>query len=140
MVRNVVNGAGLEGEAGIRIGGSGNTAIGNRVLNANTDGFELGGSGPNLFEDNVARGNGGDGFQITPPATDIELNGNVAIGNGADGFENDAADTVLRRNQASGNHRDCANDGTIALKKKNKCADGSNFNQPGTASPRHRAR
>jgi hypothetical protein len=41
---------------------------------------------------------------------------------------------VLRKNRASGNHRDCANDGTIATKQGNKCADGSNFNLPGTAS------
>jgi hypothetical protein len=133
LVGNVVNGAGLEGEEGIEISGDDNTLIANRVLNAKEDAFYVTGDG-NVLQENVARGNGGDGFQVVAGYTDNVLIRNVAIGNGADGIENDGTDTVLRKNRASGNHRDCANDGTIAVKQGNRCADGSNFNLPGTAS------
>jgi len=36
----------------------------------------------------------------------------------------------VRRNVSRKNRTDCANDGVIAVKEKNKCADGSNFNVP----------
>jgi parallel beta-helix repeat protein len=133
VVDNVVNGAGLESEVGFNIDGDDNTFVGNRVLNAKEDAFYITGS-DNVLEENVARGNGGDGFQVLGGYLDNVLVRNVAIGNGADGIENDGTDTVLRKNRSSGNHRDCANDGTIAVKQGNQCADGSNFNLPGTAS------
>ena len=44
--------------------GDDNTLIGNRVLNAVEDAFYISGDG-NRLEENVARSNGGDGFQIT---------------------------------------------------------------------------
>ena len=133
LVRNVINGVGLEGEEGIDIDGDDNTLIGNRILNAKEDAFYVDGIG-NVLEENVARGNGGDGFQVNSTSVDTVLVRNLSIGNGADGIENDGTDTILRRNEARSNHRDCANDGTIAVKQGNRCADGSNFNLPGTAS------
>ena len=133
VVGNVVNGAGLESESGIYVDSDESTYVGNRILNAKEDAFYVNGS-DNVFEENVARSNGGDGFQVVAGMLDNVLLRNVAIGNGADGIENDGTDTVLRKNRASGNHRDCANDGTIAVKQGNQCADGSNFNLGGTAS------
>ena len=139
LVDNVVNGAGSEQEEAFYLSGAdNNTLIGNRVVNGGGDGFYISGD-ENVLEDNVARGNGGDGFYVSS-YQDNTLLRNSAVDNGADGFENDGTDTILRKNEASQNRRDCANDGTIAVKQQNKCADGSNFNQPGTASRVHRRR
>jgi parallel beta-helix repeat protein len=132
LVENVIRNAGSESEDAMYVSGDGNTLIGNRVLSGGGDGFSLSGADLRL-EDNLARGNGGDGFYTSTDADNVLLR-NRALANGGDGFENNGTDTVLRKNRASGNHRDCANDGTIAVKQGNKCADGSNFNLPSTAS------
>lgn len=109
----------------------------NKAIGGGGDGFYISGD-DNLLEDNVARKNYGDGFEIGMYSENRVI-GNVALRNGADGIENRGAQTILRGNRASGNRRDCANDGTIASKKRNRCADGSNFNKEGTArqSERH---
>jgi hypothetical protein len=132
IVGNLITGNGSGQDDSVYLAGSGNVFIGNRVLNGAGDGFGIYGPA-NRFEDNLVRGNGGDGYYVSGYA-DTVLVRNVAIGNGADGIENDGTDTVLRKNRSSGNHRDCANDGTIAVKQGNQCADGSNFNLGGTAS------
>jgi parallel beta-helix repeat protein len=130
---NLVKGAGSEGEAAFYISGDGNTLTGNSAITNGGDGFEFT-DDENVVKNNVARDNDGDGFYIS--GTDNALTSNVATKNKADGFENDGTDTVLKKNKASGNRRDCANDGSIATKKQNDCADGSDFEKPGTASRR----
>jgi hypothetical protein len=140
IVGNVVRTSNNEHEPALYINGDDNTVRGNRSIGNGGDGFDIDGD-DNLLVENLARANGGDGFYVDSLSDGSQLNANLAFGNGADGFENDGTNTAVRRNRAANNHRDCANDGTIAVKKKNKCADGSNFNQPGTASRvKHRRR
>lgn len=131
--RNVVRSAGSESEESFYLVGEGNTFTENTSVNGGGDGIAVFGDN-NRLEENLARGNGGDGIYLGGVYQGQVLLRNVAIGNGADGIENDATGTILRKNRASGSHRDCANDGTIAVKQGNRCADGSNFNEPGTAS------
>jgi hypothetical protein len=135
VVDNVARSSGLQQEAAFAVYGSGNLLRGNRAIGNMGDGFVV--EGPeNRFVSNEARKNHGDGFDVGAfgSANDTVLTRNVARDNSADGFENNGEDTILRRNRASGNRRDCANDGTIARKVKNRCADRSNFKLPGTAS------
>jgi parallel beta-helix repeat protein len=134
---NTVKGAGSESESGFYVPGDDNKISDNKAVSNGGDGFEISGNS-NKLEDNVAKDNDGDGFFVGSGYLDNVLVSNTANDNKADGFENDGTDTVFRKNKASGNRRDCANDGTIAEKQGNDCADGSNFNEPGTASRKRR--
>jgi hypothetical protein len=129
VIGNTTRDAGWEQEDGFYLSATNVTVKRNKAMGSGGDGFWITGD-DGLFEDNVARNNHGDGFDVFGHAN--RLIGNVAQGNKADGIENEATDTVLRRNRASGNRRDCANSGTIAVKQRNRCADKSNFKQPGT--------
>lgn len=129
VVNNTARDVGWEHEEAFTLDAGNVTFKRNKAIGAGGDGFYILGD-ENLIEDNVARKNHEDGFEVST-YTGNRLIGNVAQKNKADGIENLGTDTVLRRNRASGNRRDCANSGTIAVKQRNRCADKSNFNQPG---------
>jgi len=132
IIGNVVRDVGYEREDAFIIYGDGNLVRGNRALGNGGVGILVEG-GSNRLEGNVARGNHRTGIYINPYAGN-KLIANVATKNKTNGIYNAGSDTVLRRNRALGNRRDCANDGTIAAKAKNRCADKSNFTQTGVFS------
>lgn len=125
----------------------------------NESGFEVFGNGRNLLQGNTAVVSGEHGFEINSNGNELRKNvawlanvdgiytsgnrtkliNNRAFRNRGDGIENDGTDAVIVRNVAYRNRRDCANDGTIERKRDNFCADGSNFQKPGTVD-RHRRR
>jgi hypothetical protein len=121
---------GFEREDAFSILGDGARVLDNRALGNGGDGIALG-STSMIVRSNLARGNHLDGFQID--GIGLALTENDAIDNFGDGIDNDGLLTELRRNVARGNQVDCANSlaGTIAVKQRNRCADGSNFNVPG---------
>ena len=131
---------GAEGnEAGFEIDGDDNRIEGNRTFATGDDGLIV--FGGNRIIGNIARRSNIDGIGVDAGSTDTLLRSNQALGNFGDGIENDGDDTDLVKNRASGNRVDCVNDGTVDLKQGNKCADGSNFNEPGTVDrPAHRRR
>jgi parallel beta-helix repeat protein len=128
---NTARSSGIPYVSAFLVQGDDNVVRRNRSIGNAGTGLQVEGS-DNLIESNVLRKNHGDGINVNPGVTGNTLIRNEATGNKADGIENSGDDTVLRRNRASGNKRDCANDGTIAAKQKNRCADKSNFNLPGT--------
>lgn len=132
IIGNVARANGFEQEDGLYVSGDGNLVRGNRAIGNGGAGIYVGG-GSNRLERNVTRKNHGDGIYVSS-YPDNKLIANVATKNKANGFHNDGVDTVLRRNRASGNRRDCANDGSIAAKQKNRCADKSNFNKAGVVT------
>lgn len=134
---NVARDSGSQQEAGFNVIGDLNVVSLNSSIGNGGDGFLIDGD-DNLVTENSADKNHGDGFQVASAETDNTLTKNVATDNEADGIENDGTDTILKKNDASGNRRDCANDGTIAVQLNNECADGSDFALPGTASRKHR--
>lgn len=123
---------------------------------ANESAFEVFGDGRNRLIDNIARTTGEHGFESNSNRNVLRGNislyanrdgfhisgnrnslvANVAFANHGDGIENDGNNAKLIRNRSERNRRDCANDGTIARKTGNRCADGSNFNRPGTVRKR----
>jgi len=123
---------GAEGnEPGFEIDGDANRIERNSVFSSGDDGISASGADPVLVK-NVVRRSNIDGIQVDSGSTDAVLRRNLALGNFGDGIENDGTDTDLIENEARGNRRDCVNDGTVAQKQGNRCADGSNFNQAGT--------
>lgn len=129
---------GAEGnEPGLEIDGDNNTIVGNRGIASGEHGLEVDGDN-NRVRRNVARLANTDGIYVEGGIGNL-LKLNRAFINNGEGIENDGNATRLIRNEAAGNRRDCANDGTIAVKRRNRCADGSNFNEPGTLE-RRRAR
>lgn len=122
---------GAEGnEPGIEIDGLRNIIVGNRAVSSGEHGIEVGGNGSQVRR-NVSRRANVDGINLEF-GTNLVARLNEAFGNNGDGIENDGTATKLIRNVSAGNRRDCANDGTIAVKRRNRCKDGSNFNGPGT--------
>ena len=138
VVDNVIRDSGNEHEDGFDISGDDNVLTGNQSISNGGDGFSITGD-DNTLKSNSAKDNDGDGFALVSGSDDDVFTSNVATANKADGFENGGANTVFKKNEASKNRRDCANDGTIAEKQGNKCADGSDFNEPSTASRKGRA-
>lgn len=131
ITSNVSRRDGSEGnEPGIEIDGLRNVVVGNVAVASGEHGLEVGDNN-NAVRHNVSRRNNGDGIYVDF-GTGNTLRENRAIGNNGDGIDNNADATKLVRNSSSDNRVDCTNDGTIAVKRKNRCADGSNFNGPGT--------
>jgi hypothetical protein len=122
---------GAEGnEPGLEIDGVRNVIVGNRAVSSGEHGLEISGNNTQVRR-NISRRANVDGINIES-GDDLVARLNEAFSNNGDGIENDATATKLIRNVSAGNRRDCANDGTIAVKRRNRCKDGSNFNGPGT--------
>lgn len=135
VARNYVRNMASEEEPGIDIYGDDNEIRNNVAKNNSGEGIIVAGA-RNLVKNNVALVNGIDGIRIENygPVTvdDNVLIGNYAARNRAEGIENEATDTVIRRSISLDNLKvDCADEGTIAKKSNNSCADGSNFKKPG---------
>lgn len=143
------NGSESESESGFNIFGDDNLIEDNRANQNKRDGFRLSpdfdegdeGSDNNVFRKNTAGVNSKDGFDIDADDTDgdgqddlfntgTRLIQNVATNNRAEGIENNGLLTDVIGNRSSGNRTDCANSGTIDENQDNRCADGSNFNEP----------
>lgn len=127
---NVSRVDGAEGnEHSFDIAGNGNTIEDNLARESGADGFELNGDN-NTIRRNTSLDNLYDGLHLTG-GNNNRLLRNTARRNGGDGIENDGTDSVIRKSVSEKNRKDCTNDGTIAVKEGNRCADGSNFNVPG---------
>lgn len=98
-------------EAGIVVGGTGNTVSENLSRDNGNGGFRVAGTGHQLAT-NRALTNGGSGFVIV--GASIELVGNAASGNALTGIlvDPDATGTSLRRNAARRNNPDFCDQGT----------------------------
>jgi len=122
---------GAEGnEPGIEIRGARNIVIGNRAVASGEHGIDIdSGNGHNVRR-NVSRLANVDGIHVSSGAG-TTLKQNRAIDNAGDGIENDGVQTRVIGNKSHGNRKDCTNDGTIAAKRRNRCEDGSDFNEPG---------
>ena len=87
------------------------TVSGNKSIGNEDEGFYCNSCKDVLFENNLARDNGGNGFEQTAPNGDVNeriiYKNNRSIGNDRDGFEiNDSATLTLIRNTVNKNNGD----------------------------------
>ena len=131
---NVSRRDGAEGnEPGYEICGARNKIVGNAAYNSGEDGIQVESCGNrNKIKGNLAKYANLDGIHLEGSSNAV-IRGNWAISNLGDGIENDGDDTDIIANTSRDNRRgaDCTNDGTIDVKRNNRCADGSNFKEPG---------
>ena len=131
---NVSRRDGSEGnESGFDICGTGNRIVGNRAVSSGEDGIQVSCGNRNKIRGNLAKFANLDGIHLES-GTDGVIRGNKAFLNNGDGIENDGTDTRIVGNEAFDNRRDCANDGTVAVNRRNRCADGSDFEKAGTVN------
>ncbi len=115
-------GAGVE-NAGFHLAGSAHTLGGNRATDCALDGFYVACTLA-YFQDNVARGNGEDGFDVDANGDFNAFIHNRAIKNAAEGFENGGGGTHFENNTCTGNRIDVANDGAFSFEGGNKFSSG----------------
>jgi len=102
----------------IQTGAAGMSVINNQALYCKVHGFEIDGPGM-VVQNNRAKNNGSDGFNVGPGSTGMRLLDNTANVNARDGIrvESGATGTKLRRNRAHNNHHavDFHDDGTDTI-------------------------
>ena len=133
FVGNVSRRDGAEGnEPGFDLfDGDGNVLKDNKAVNTGDDGFQISGGNRNRLLGNMVKFSNLDGIHIESGNKNV-IRGSRTFLNSADGIENDGDDTRVVGNESFDNRRDCANDGTIAVNRRNRCADGSDFEKSGT--------
>lgn len=131
---NVSRRDGAEGnESGFDVCGTRNLIAENRAVNSGDDGIRVSCGNRNRIVGNLVKFANIDGIHLEG-GTNGAIRNNRTILNNGDGIENDGTDTRIVGNDSADNRRDCANDGTIAVNRRNRCADGSNFERPGTVN------
>lgn len=105
---------------------SGATVTGNIAIEGRDDGFRLNSGSSNTFTKNKAIKNAKDGFHITTTDSPNIFEGNIAKKNGAEGFEDDGSGTQFTNNVAKKNRWDCNFKDGSGTYTGNTCADGHN--------------